>query len=332
MSGEAILSSQNTVFTCDTRRLRFKRAFSESNLEALLGPTSSLSDDEEKDTIKEHIFGKYFPIYSQKAGFRTDSIKSISTAADTTVKNVLAAALSVSSDSIELDDDSPSSGSMKDKMKEVEVEETSTGTREVAIQAAPEFETQCSRISTETPLSIWGVSEITWNTWNIEVPEIVELPPGFDETPYVICPPEIKYEPVKIDTVAAQNPVADEDRTTVMIRNIPCRYTQDELLEEVNKFNWPVNFLYLPPARHSVGNLGYAFVNFVHAKHAAEFIDIFTDHTWFFQPKSKKRGTPSYATLQGFLPNVDYYSKMKIAKSKKRPYINYDYGGLELVH
>jgi hypothetical protein len=126
-----------------------------------------------------------------------------------------------------------------------------------------------------------------------------------------------------IAEIADENQVPDEHKTTVMIRNIPCRYTQDELLAEVMMLDLPFNFLYLPPSRHSGGNLGYAFVNFVEPSHAAIFIQLFAGHQWAYQPRSKKVADPCFAILQGFEHNMQFYAKMKVSKSKKsRPFIN----------
>merc|ERR1719482_1973059 len=75
-----------------------------------------------------------------------------------------------------------------------------------------------------------------------------------------------------IADIAKDNEVPEESKTTVMIRNIPCRYAQDELIAEITMLDLPFNFLYLPPSRHSGGNLGYAFVNFVEPEMAELFI------------------------------------------------------------
>jgi hypothetical protein len=125
-----------------------------------------------------------------------------------------------------------------------------------------------------------------------------------------------------IEELADERPMEENEKTTVMIRNIPCRYSQDELLDEITMLDLPFNFLYLPPARHSPGNLGYAFVNFVEPAHAALFIQIFSGHAFACQPKSKKRAVPCFAVLQGFQPNVAFYSTMKVSKSKYRPFID----------
>jgi hypothetical protein len=141
-----------------------------------------------------------------------------------------------------------------------------------------------------------------------------------------------KTEYLPIETIAPE--VVEEDRTTLMLRNIPCRYEQQELMAELLDLNLPFNFLYLPPARHSLGNLGYAFVNFTNPQYAAHFMKNHGTHTWRYQSAGKKvrdYGEPCYATLQGFDANVKYYSKMKIARSKKRrPYVNYDINESEI--
>merc|ERR1719487_2532528 len=48
---------------------------------------------------------------------------------------------------------------------------------------------------------------------------------------------------------------SEAEKTTVMIRNVPCRCTQPELLEEIEEVVPGVNFLYLPASRKREGNL-----------------------------------------------------------------------------
>ena len=58
------------------------------------------------------------------------------------------------------------------------------------------------------------------------------------------------------------------------------RYTFQKLKEELAAFGLPFDFLYLPPAKHCTGNLGYAFVNFVCPQDAEYFVQIFEDRIW----------------------------------------------------
>ena len=57
----------------------------------------------------------------------------------------------------------------------------------------------------------------------------------------------------------------EEQRTTVMIRNIPNKYTQQKLLETLDSEGQQgrYDFLYLPIDQKNNCNVGYAFINFV---------------------------------------------------------------------
>lgn len=117
-------------------------------------------------------------------------------------------------------------------------------------------------------------------------------------------------------------PKAPEARTTVMIRNIPCRCTQEQLIEEISTVTTSFNFLYLPVSRKRDGTLGYAFVNFLRPEEAAYFVEVFQDHRFHRQPHSNKRATVTFALLQGFKENVLFYRRSKVAKGEFRPYVN----------
>lgn len=61
--------------------------------------------------------------------------------------------------------------------------------------------------------------------------------------------------------------------TTVMLRNIPNRYTRDMLIEQLDKgFEKQYDFVYLPIDFNSKCNVGYAFINFRTPPAAARFI------------------------------------------------------------
>jgi len=60
--------------------------------------------------------------------------------------------------------------------------------------------------------------------------------------------------------------------TTVMLRNIPNKYTRTLLIDRLKrKFKGFFDFLYLPPNAQNTGNVGYAFINFRTPQHAAMF-------------------------------------------------------------
>jgi hypothetical protein len=118
------------------------------------------------------------------------------------------------------------------------------------------------------------------------------------------------------ETVA---PMESETRTSIMVRHIPCRYTQAKLVQEVEETGISFDFLYLPPAKHSRGNLGYAFINFETNEGALEFLEIFSGHKFKAQPNSLKRAETLFCTIQGLQQNMNFYNGSK--QSRFRPYI-----------
>merc|ERR1719506_1094529 len=90
----------------------------------------------------------------------------------------------------------------------------------------------------------------------------------------------------------------------MMIRNIPCRLSQNDLVEAINAVGFAemYDFVYLPTGRHgttSKGNLGYGFVNFKSSQYAEHFAVTF-DNFQFPGTSSSKKCTLKYAHLQGY--------------------------------
>jgi hypothetical protein len=132
-------------------------------------------------------------------------------------------------------------------------------------------------------------------------------------------PVEEKIRP--LDKAMQMYPATTDDgKTTVMLRNIPCRYTQMQLLDEVQEFGYEIDFLYLPPARHNNRNLGYGFLNFRRPDDCKAFMEKWKGHDWKIWKHSPKVAEVTYASLQGFEANINYFKDMKISKAKYRPY------------
>lgn len=97
--------------------------------------------------------------------------------------------------------------------------------------------------------------------------------------------------------------------TTVMLRNIPNRYTQGMLMSLLDDqgFHGQYDFVYLPMDFRNGINLGYAFVNLLNHPHAMIFMQCFQGFSgWFFD--SAKVCEISWAhPHQGLAEHVDRY-------------------------
>jgi hypothetical protein len=111
--------------------------------------------------------------------------------------------------------------------------------------------------------------------------------------------------------------------TTMMIRNVPNRYTQDELLDELESlgFEGTFDFFYAPIDVGTMGNVGYAFVNFVDAASAArcqQMVDGYAFEKHLKKQSARRRvATVSVAHLQGFEANVQHYEKSAVSRKAR---------------
>merc|ERR1711988_1642203 len=88
-------------------------------------------------------------------------------------------------------------------------------------------------------------------------------------------------------------------RTTIMIRNIPNKYSQQLLLNEINtNYVGCYDFFYLPIDFKNKCNVGYAFINFMDPLHILEFFKEFNGTRWR-NFNSEKVCSLSYARIQG---------------------------------
>ena len=78
-----------------------------------------------------------------------------------------------------------------------------------------------------------------------------------------------------------------DTRTTVMIRNIPIKYTDEILIEALNEFNGKYDCLYMPYDYEKNGNKGYAFINFINPLHILYFYEKFNGKKWVHFESSK---------------------------------------------
>ena len=88
-------------------------------------------------------------------------------------------------------------------------------------------------------------------------------------------------------------------RTTMMIKNIPNKYTDTKLLESIDvTMKDKYDFIYLPIDYRNNCNMGYAFINFIHPIFVPEFHHSFNNTKWNHF-KSEKICEITYGRIQG---------------------------------
>jgi hypothetical protein len=122
--------------------------------------------------------------------------------------------------------------------------------------------------------------------------------PPFVVTPTVAAPSIIPEDP---------DMTIESNYTTVMLRNIPNKYTQSTLLQALDDkgFRGVYNFFYLPVDYKNHCNMGYAFINFTDHAGAMKFMSAFKGYQ--LPAKSSKVCDTCWARVQGLKSNVEHY-------------------------
>ena len=103
-----------------------------------------------------------------------------------------------------------------------------------------------------------------------------------------------------------------DKRTSVMIKNIPNKYTQRMLLQTINKrFSGTFNFLYLPIDFRNKCNVGYAFINFVEPTVIIRFYEEMNGKKWERFHSAKLREL-AYARIQGVQDLVRHFQRSSV--------------------
>lgn len=102
---------------------------------------------------------------------------------------------------------------------------------------------------------------------------------------------------------------------TVMMRNLPNRYSQHMLLDEIARagFARAFDFLYLPIDQDTKANKGYAFINFLDDKQSWMFKAAFEGRQ-LRNFRSSKLVSVNPAMLQGLEANYAHYSRARCSR------------------
>lgn len=112
----------------------------------------------------------------------------------------------------------------------------------------------------------------------------------------------------------------DGKATTIMIRNLPHRCGQRELIAELEtlRFGGTFDFLYIPLDPGTMYNVGYAFVNFIDHTWAQKCMEVFSGHVFRRYRNSGKPTAVSIAHIQGLESNLRHYEKSVVNTARLR--------------
>lgn len=122
-----------------------------------------------------------------------------------------------------------------------------------------------------------------------------------------------------------------DQRTTLMLRNLPNKYTQPMLLDTLlENHKGAFDFIYLPVDFEQNANVGYAFINLVHPRLIIKFYAEFHGHKWS-KFNSSKVCEVAYARLQGKASLITHFqnSSLMNEQAEYRPVLFNSAGELE---
>lgn len=117
-------------------------------------------------------------------------------------------------------------------------------------------------------------------------------------------------------------------RTTIMVRNIPNKYNQIMLLEEVNlNHEGTYDFFYLPIDFKNKCNVGYCFINFLEPEFIVPFVNEFNGRRWK-SFNSEKVCAVTFARIQGKSAMITRFQNSSLLEKddEYRPLLFYSTG------
>ncbi|XP_010499455.1 PREDICTED: protein MEI2-like 5 [Camelina sativa] len=110
----------------------------------------------------------------------------------------------------------------------------------------------------------------------------------------------------------------EDSRTTLMIKNIPNKYTSKMLLAAIDEKNQGTyNFLYLPIDFKNKCNVGYAFINMLSPELIIPFYEAFNGKKWE-KFNSEKVASLAYARIQGKSALIAHFQNSSLMNEDMR--------------
>merc|ERR1719326_272718 len=111
-----------------------------------------------------------------------------------------------------------------------------------------------------------------------------------------------------------------EEITTLMVRGIPCSFSQDTLMKTIDHagLKGKYDFFYLPRAGNNGSNLGYAFINFVDQE-CAEICTATFNGVPLDPSRSMKICTISPGDIQGLANLRKHFRRTAVSRGSRGP-------------
>lgn len=110
----------------------------------------------------------------------------------------------------------------------------------------------------------------------------------------------------------------EDNRTTLMIKNIPNKYTSKMLMAAIDEcHHGTYDFIYLPIDFKNKCNVGYAFINLVDPSHIISLYESFNGKRWE-KFNSEKVASLAYARIQGKAALIAHFQNSSLMNEDKR--------------
>ncbi|XP_068656553.1 protein MEI2-like 4 isoform X4 [Aristolochia californica] len=110
----------------------------------------------------------------------------------------------------------------------------------------------------------------------------------------------------------------EDARTTLMIKNIPNKYTSKMLLAAIDEHHrGTYDFIYLPIDFKNKCNVGYAFINMIDPMQIVPFYQAFNGKKWE-KFNSEKVASLAYARIQGKVALIAHFQNSSLMNEDKR--------------
>lgn len=146
---------------------------------------------------------------------------------------------------------------------------------------------------------------------------------GKQQTQQELVKPQTKSDrglPAKKQDLKEFNAEPVEEITTMMVRGIPCSFSQDTLMKIMDNagLKGKYDFFYLPRAGNNGSNLGYAFINFTDGASASLCMATFNGVP-LDPSRSMKTCTISQADIQGLTNLRKHFRRTAVSRGSRGP-------------